>query len=285
MLAWLGGGSSLSTSLLHWEALPGFVLMVLCRGQPLQSYLTLCNPMDYRLPGSSVHGILQARLLEWVALSSSRGSSPSRDGTCTSYVSCIGGRLLYHSCHPGSPHGGRRLSISRKGKSPNSHTFQASAYITHDTISLAKTGHKEFEILEVTKQVTKLILSLSERNSKVTSQKHKHLEWEEFVATFQSAIATNEPRKMFTLNFTSFFLHTCSLNQNQKIVKWSKSSCKWQDRSWDRSEKKKMLFGGTFFSKPMKMIFVTFKNNLLLLLFLLHLVSQVLCCLIMIFKT
>ena len=49
--------------------------------------------------------------------------------------------------------------------------------------------------------MTKLILSLSERNSKVTSQKHKHLEWEEFVATFQSAIATNEPRKMFTLNF------------------------------------------------------------------------------------
>ena len=49
--------------------------------------------------------------------------------------------------------------------------------------------------------------------------------------------------------------------------------------------KEKMLFGGTFFSKPMKMIFVTFKNNLLLLLFLLHLVSQVLCCLIMIFKT
>ena len=51
-----------------------------------------------------------------------------------------------------------------------------------------------------------MILSLNERNSKVTSQKHKHLEWEEFVATFQSAIATNEPRKMFTLNLTAFFL-------------------------------------------------------------------------------
>ncbi|XP_060271237.1 perilipin-5 isoform X3 [Ovis aries] len=44
-----------------------------------QSCLTLCNPMDYSLPGSSVHGILQARMLEWVAIPFSRGSSrPSR---------------------------------------------------------------------------------------------------------------------------------------------------------------------------------------------------------------
>ena len=50
----------------------------------LQSCPTLCNPMDYSPPGSSVHGILQARILEWVAISLSRGSSPSRDQTCTS---------------------------------------------------------------------------------------------------------------------------------------------------------------------------------------------------------
>ena len=41
----------------------------------LQSYLTLCNPMDYRLLDSSVHGSLQAKILEWVATPSSRGSS------------------------------------------------------------------------------------------------------------------------------------------------------------------------------------------------------------------
>ena len=40
-----------------------------------QSCPTLCDPMDYSLPGSSVHGILQARILEWVAISFSRGSS------------------------------------------------------------------------------------------------------------------------------------------------------------------------------------------------------------------
>ena len=47
-------------------------------------------------PGASVHGILQARILVWVAMPSSRGSSLPRDGTQVSYVSCIGRRVLYH---------------------------------------------------------------------------------------------------------------------------------------------------------------------------------------------
>ena len=56
---------------------------------------TLCDPMNYSLPGSSVLGILQARILEWVALPFSRGSSWVRDPTCVSYVSCIGRQVLY----------------------------------------------------------------------------------------------------------------------------------------------------------------------------------------------
>ena len=48
------------------------------------SYPTLCNPMDYSLPGASVHGTLQARILEWVAMPSSRGIFPIQ-------VSRIGG--------------------------------------------------------------------------------------------------------------------------------------------------------------------------------------------------
>ena len=51
--------------------------------------LTVCDPMDCSLPGSSVHGILQARILEWAAISFSRGSSQSRGWTD---VSCIGRR-------------------------------------------------------------------------------------------------------------------------------------------------------------------------------------------------
>ena len=47
--------------------------------QSLQLCPTLCNPMDYSLPGSSVHGSFQARILEWVVVPSSRGSSQLRD--------------------------------------------------------------------------------------------------------------------------------------------------------------------------------------------------------------
>ena len=61
----------------------------------LQSCLILCDPMDYSPPGSSVHGILQARILEWVAMPSSRGSSQPRDKTRVSYVSCIGQCILF----------------------------------------------------------------------------------------------------------------------------------------------------------------------------------------------
>ena len=50
------------------------------------SFPTLCDPMDCRLPGSSVHGIFQARVLEWVAISFSRGSSQPRDWTQVSHI-------------------------------------------------------------------------------------------------------------------------------------------------------------------------------------------------------
>ena len=52
---------------------------------------TLCDTMNCNLPGSSVHGIFQARILEWVSISFSRGSSQPRDRT---RVSCIAGRFF-----------------------------------------------------------------------------------------------------------------------------------------------------------------------------------------------
>ena len=54
-----------------------------------QSCPTLCDPMDCSPPGSSVHGILQARIVDWVTISFSRGSSQPRDQT---QVSCTAGR-------------------------------------------------------------------------------------------------------------------------------------------------------------------------------------------------
>ena len=65
-----------------------------------QSCLTLCNPMDCSPPGSSVHGILLARLLEWVTISSSRKSSQPRDRTCVSGISCIGRQVLHYCTSP-----------------------------------------------------------------------------------------------------------------------------------------------------------------------------------------
>ena len=61
----------------------------------LQSCLTLCDPMDCSPPGSSVHGILQVKILEWVAMSSSRGSSPPRDWTQVYCISCVGKEVLF----------------------------------------------------------------------------------------------------------------------------------------------------------------------------------------------
>ena len=68
-----------------------------------QSYPTLCDPMDCSLPGSSIHGIVQARVPEWVAISFSRGSSWPRD-TNLDLPHCR--RTLYHLSHQGSMVGG-----------------------------------------------------------------------------------------------------------------------------------------------------------------------------------
>ena len=60
-----------------------------------KSCSTLCNPMDCSLPGSFVHGILQARILQWVCHLFSRGSSQPREWTHVSCISFLGRRILY----------------------------------------------------------------------------------------------------------------------------------------------------------------------------------------------
>ena len=72
------------------------------RAKSLQSCLTLCNPIYCSPPDSSVHGILQVRILEWVAMPFSRGSSWPRDRTHISCVCCICRQVLYHKHHLGS---------------------------------------------------------------------------------------------------------------------------------------------------------------------------------------
>ena len=80
----------LNSCALHWQT----------NSQPLdhQGSLcpTLCYPMGCSPPGSSFHGIFQARILEWIAISTSRGSSRPRDWSRVSSFSCIGRQILYH---------------------------------------------------------------------------------------------------------------------------------------------------------------------------------------------
>ena len=72
------------------------ILFTLCCAQSLQPCPTLCNPMDRRPPGSSVHEILQERILEWAVMPFSRGSSRPRNPTYVSCVYCITGRFFIH---------------------------------------------------------------------------------------------------------------------------------------------------------------------------------------------
>ena len=70
--------------------------VIACACSVTQSWPALCNTIDCSLPSSSVHRILQVRILEWVAITSSRGSSWSRDWSHVSCVSCIGRQILYY---------------------------------------------------------------------------------------------------------------------------------------------------------------------------------------------
>ena len=79
-----------------------------------QSCLTLCDPTYSSSSGFPVHGISQARTLEWVAMPSSKIFSPPRDWTYVSCISCIGRRVFYNQRHLGSPH--TALDFSQKAK-------------------------------------------------------------------------------------------------------------------------------------------------------------------------
>ena len=98
-----------------------------------QSCPTLCNPIDYSPPGSSVHGVFQARIPEWVAISFSRESSRSRDRTYISWVSCIGRQILLPLCHLG-------IHLDCFGSFAFSYTFQNSLINFHKKLAGTLTG-------------------------------------------------------------------------------------------------------------------------------------------------
>ena len=90
-----------------WSSMAGasvFIHSAVCNGllvvQSLSHVRIFCNPMDYSPPGSSVHGISRVRILEWVAISFSRGSSQPRDQT---HISCTGRQMYFTTEQPGKP--------------------------------------------------------------------------------------------------------------------------------------------------------------------------------------
>ena len=100
MAAWLGGDFRGEWYMYMYGWVPLLytwnyhsIVKQLC-AQALQSCPTVCDPMDFSPPGSSVHGVLQARILKWVALPFSRGSSQPRDWTTISCFSCTASRFF-----------------------------------------------------------------------------------------------------------------------------------------------------------------------------------------------
>ena len=90
--AWFSSWYQVLIRVTSCSSVPRAVLILVLKsqvGEVTQSCPTLCDPVDFSLPSSSVHWILQARMLEWVAISFSRGSSQPRDRT---RVSLTGGR-------------------------------------------------------------------------------------------------------------------------------------------------------------------------------------------------
>ena len=80
-----------------------------------QLCLTLCDPVDCSPPGSSVHGTLQVRILQWVAMPSSRGSSQPRDWTCISMSPASAGGLFTTSATWEAPENSNRDSSTKPG--------------------------------------------------------------------------------------------------------------------------------------------------------------------------
>ena len=91
-----------------------------------QSCPTLCHPLDYSLPSSTIHVIFQARAVEWVSISFFRGSFQPRDRI---QVSHIVGKCFYHLSHQGSP---------KKGNAKECSNYCRNALISHTSKVMLK---------------------------------------------------------------------------------------------------------------------------------------------------
>ena len=107
----------------------------------VQSCPTLYHPIDCSLPGSSVHEILQATILKWVAISFARGSSRSRNRTQVSCVSCIAGRFFTNCATPSSTEILCSQVITEMMQGMK-HNFHISPLLTHMSYWMSFTKYK-----------------------------------------------------------------------------------------------------------------------------------------------
>ena len=91
-------GKNCKAAVSYISCLSRIIIWALCACVPLQLYPTLCDPIGCSPPGSSVHGILQARILGYVAMPSSKGSSRPRNWMHISHIFGIARQVLHHSC-------------------------------------------------------------------------------------------------------------------------------------------------------------------------------------------
>ena len=116
---------SLTTANKTWSCLPGLLHFLsllcycVCYVCGAQLCLILWDSTSWSLPGSSGHGIFQAGVLEWVATSSSRGSSRPRDRTCVCCLFCIGRQILY-CCATWEAHSVIVINVIKANKSNKS---------------------------------------------------------------------------------------------------------------------------------------------------------------------
>ena len=116
-----------------------------------QSCLTLCDPMDYSPPGSSVHGILQARVLEWVAMLSSRGSSQPRNQT---QVSHSAGRFFTVWATRGAQEYWTAQPIAPPGELPDPGIEPGSPALQVDSLPAELPGKSKFQNLWTSRKET-----------------------------------------------------------------------------------------------------------------------------------
>ena len=178
-----------------------------------QLCLTLCNPMDYSPPGSTVHELLQARILEWIVFPFSRESSWSRDQI---WVSCIAGGFFTVWATKEAHIPIRKIKI----KSDNTKNFA----VTLENWQFLKRKHTS--AYQLTIQPSNDYLSFAPEKWKLTStHRHEHSYSKQFICSIYKKNGNNKKSLNRWLVKLVYLHHGCysavESNKHQKRTTWT----------------------------------------------------------------